>query len=169
MKRLTILSVGPSASPLTLLLALLLALLLVPAAEAQDRMQQCSQIQVTVDLQKGPGDWSNGIATLALQTQGEGWTIVLPADQKGNHIQARQGQSYRLNFSDGTRPINVNASTGDGSALTVKAGSRPAIALVDVTGNSGTHVVRFEITGADNPNAKVNGCTGGNLYFDIGP
>jgi hypothetical protein len=150
------------------LLAVLAILLLAPAAGGQDKLQQCSAIQVTVDLQKGPGNWSNGIATLKLQAQAQGWTIALPAEQQGRNIQARPGQSYRLNFGDGTHPVNVKASGGGGSALEVRAGSREAIVLVDVVGGSGTHVVNFEITGSPNPAAKIGGCPGGNLYFDIG-
>jgi hypothetical protein len=64
--------------------------------------------------------------------------------------------------------VNVSASSGGGSALGVEAGARESIVLVEVTGNSGTHVINFDIKGSPNPNAKIDGCPGGNLYFDIG-
>ena len=137
------------------------ALLAATPAVAQDKVQQCSSIQITVDEQKGPGNWANTIETLKLRTQGQGWTTEINA-----HVKATKGKKYRLNFGDGTHPIDVKASAS-GSALEVTEGSRPAIVLVDVQSGSGAHAIRFEITGASSPRAKINGCPGGSLYFDI--
>ena len=150
----------------TRILAVAAVLATTSVLAAQEKIQECSNVVVTVDKQNGPGDWSNNIAALKLQEQGQGWTIAMPLTQKGKHVQARKGESYRLNFGDGTHTVDVKPSTS-GSGITVKAGSKPSIALVDISGGSGTQAVRFEITGSPNPNAKIQGCPGGSLYFDI--
>ena len=149
------------------LAAIGLALLLAPATGlAQNKFQQCSNIQVTVDLNKGPGNWANNVAVLKLLEAGGGWVIASDGDDRGQHLYAQKGQKYRLNFSDGHNRVEVKPSGGGG--IKVQSGSQNAIVLVDITGTSGTHPVRFEITGSPAPNAKINGCTGGSLYFDLG-
>ncbi len=151
------------------IIALSFGLLVTVSASAQDKTQACSNIQIVVDVNKSAGNWSNGAYVLKLQGRGQGWTIAEPGDQRGQNIKVPGGTKLRFNFNDGANhPVNVSPSTGDGKALNVRSGSRPAIVLVDVgPSQSKTGAVKFTIDGANNDKAKINGCTGGNFYIDL--
>lgn len=148
-----------------LTLCLFLAFLLPALAGAQDKVRQCSNVQVTVDYKVGQGNWENGAITLKLQDRGAGWLTVSDVPGDRVPVKAARGETYRLNFNDGRHPINVNA-TGD-SHLKVSKGAMAATVLVEITGNSGNGALRFEITGSDSQNAAINGCPGGSVYFRI--
>ena len=147
-------------------LATLVVLSLAAPAVAQNKMQKCGHIRLAVDVNEGSG-WKNDVYELALQEEGGGW-VILEGEHQGQNVPAKKGHKLRFNFNDGAKHmINVNASTKTKSAA-VKAGSRPAISLVDVTGNSGsTMAVHFDITGSPNPKAKIGGCPGGNFYISV--
>lgn len=151
------------------LLVLSLALLFTAAASAQDKTQECSHIEIVVDVNKSAGNWSNGAYVLKLQGKGQGWTIYEPEDQRGGNVKASGGTKLRFNINDGANhPVNVSPATGGGKALNVRSGSRPAIILVDVgPSQSKTGAVKFSIAGANNDKAKINGCPGGNFYIDL--
>lgn len=148
----------------TVLIAVL-ALALATSATAQNKMQKCGQIRIVVDLHDG-SDWTNDYAELAMLDEAGGWVIMSGA-RKGENVQAVRGQKLRFNFNDGAdHMVDVKCSSKS-QAANVKAGSRPAIALVDVTGKNTTTAIHFDIQGSPNPKAKINGCPGGNFYIDV--
>ena len=156
-------SLAASASTLAL------ALLFSSGVAAQNKMQRCGQIEISVDINKSVGNWNNSAYVLKLQGTGEGWTIFDPEDQRGQNIKATPGMKLRFNVNDGAnRPINVTPSSAAGKSLNVRSGSRPAIILVDVRSSQAkTGAVRFNIDGADKAATKINGCPGGSFYLDL--
>ena len=152
-------------SYVTIVLALLLLVSLASVAGAQDKLQKCKNIHIVVDVQEG-SSWSNSIHELALLEEGGGW-VIKDGDHKGKNVPAKRGQKLRFNFNDGhNHMVDVTCSTKSDNCK-VKPGSRPAIALVDVTGSNTRAAIHFDITGSPNPNAKINDCPGGNFYLEI--